>query len=404
MTTEQIDTIVVGGGQAGLATAYHLGRRGRPCLVLEAHDRIGDVWRRRFDSLRLYSPAKYDALPGWDFPVSRWTYPTKDQMADYLEQYAVRNALPVRTGVSVETVTKAGERFVVRAGRQTFDAANVVVASGTWQDPRTPELADQLDPSIRQLHSDDYRRPSQLAPGDVLVVGASHSGADIALEVAAGHRTTLAGPVRGEIPMDIEGRVARIVLPFLWFAANHVLTERTPIGRKMRPEVRSHGGPLLRVKRSHLASAGVEHVAEKVTGVQDGLPVLDDGRVLDVRNVIWCTGFGKDLSWLHVRFDAEDGWPVQNRGVGSQPGLYFVGLPFLYAFASMLVGGVGRDAERVAAHIAMRAPTIAPTPRPRSRFDRADIRSRDASAGYAQRVVQGRHAAGAAGLCRCAHG
>ncbi len=357
MTTEaeQFDTIIIGGGQAGLSTAYHLTRRRRHCVVLDSRDHVGDIWRQRFDSLRLYSPAKYDGLPGWAFPVGRWTYPTKDQVADYLEAYAARFELPVRTGVHVDTVTQDGDRFVVHAGEQTFRAVNVVVASGTWQAPRTPDFAALLDPSIHQLHSHDYRNPSQLQPGDVLVVGASHSGADIALEVCGQHRTVLSGPIRGELPMDIEGRVARMVLPFLWFAANHVLTQATPVGRKMRPEVLAHGGPLLRVKRTHLAAAGVEHVGEKVVGVRDGLPVLTDGRVLDVRNVVWCTGFGKELTWIQVPFDAQDGWPVQERGVvPSRPGLYFVGLPFLYAFASMLVGGVGRDAERVAEHIASR--------------------------------------------------
>lgn len=351
MRTEHTGTIVIGGGQAGLSTAYHLTRLERDCLVLEGHERVGDIWRNRYDSLRLYSPAKYDGLPGWAFPVTRWTYPTKDQIADYLEAYADRFELPVRTDVSVDTLTRKGHRFVVHAGTERYEADNVVVASGTWQEPFTPDFADQLDPSVRQLHSHDYRNPAQLQDGAVLVVGCSHSGADIAFEVAAEHHTILSGPVH-EIPFNIEGRVARMLLPFLWFAANHVLTERTPIGRKVQPDVRAHGGPLLRVKCADLAEAGVEHVPEKVAGVRDGQPYLTDGRVMDVRNVVWCTGFGKDMGWIQVPFDSEAGWPVQERGVvPSQPGLYFVGLPFLYAFTSMLVGGVGRDAERVAVHI-----------------------------------------------------
>jgi putative flavoprotein involved in K+ transport len=188
-------------------------------------------------------------------------------------------------------------------------------------------------------------------------VGCSHSGADIALEVAASHPTILSGKARGEIPFAIEGRVARRVLPIMWFLANHVLTMKTPVGRRMRPEVRSHGGPLLRVKSKHLAAAGVERTDARVAGAADGMPVLDDGRVLDVANVIWCTGFGKDVSWIELPVDGEDGWPEQTRGVvESSPGLYFVGLPFLYAFASMLIGGVGRDAERIAEHIAAREP------------------------------------------------
>jgi putative flavoprotein involved in K+ transport len=171
----------------------------------------------------------------------------------------------------------------------------------------------------------------------------------------------LAGPVRGEVPFDIEGAVARRLLPVLWFVANRVLTMRTPLGRRMRPEVRAHGGPLLRVKRADLAAAGVERTECRVAGVEDGRPALDDGRVLDVANVVWCTGFGKDLSWLDVPVTGADGWPEQDRGVVETcPGLYFVGLPFLHAFSSMLIGGVGRDAERVAERIAARAPRPVP--------------------------------------------
>jgi putative flavoprotein involved in K+ transport len=206
------------------------------------------------------------------------------------------------------------------------------------------------------MHSNDYRNPSQLQDGPVLVVGCSHSGADIALEVAASHTTVLSGKARGEIPFDIEGRAARAILPVLWFLANRILTVKTPLGRRLQPEVRSHGGPLLRVKRAHLDAAGVERTDARVEGVDGGKPRLEDGRVLDVANVIWCTGFGKDSSWIDLPVDGEDGWPEQTRGVvESSPGLYFVGLPFLYSFGSMLVGGVGRDAKRVAAHIAARA-------------------------------------------------
>ena len=350
---EHFETIVVGGGQAGLAVAYHLVQRDRPCVVLEAADRVGDVWRNRFDSLRLYSPARYDGLPGWDVPLDAWAYPTKDEIADYLEAYAQRFELPVITGVRVEHLRFDGERYVLRSGAHLFTADNVVVASGTFNDPIVPPFAGELDPRITQLHSADYRNPSQLPDGPVLVVGCSHSGADIALEVAASHPTTLAGKAHGEAPLDIEGRAARRVLPVLWFLANHVLTVRTPIGRRMRRRVRGHGGPLLRVKRADLRAAGVELTDAKVSGVRDGMPLLADGRALDVASVVWCTGFGKDLGWIDVPVSGEDGWPEETRGVvASSSGLYFVGLPLLYSFGSMLIGGVGRDAEHVAGQIA----------------------------------------------------
>jgi putative flavoprotein involved in K+ transport len=350
---ERFETIIIGGGQAGLSVGYHLARRGRPFVILEADARIGDCWRTRFDSLRLYSPAKYDGLPGWGFPADPWSFPTKDEVADYLEAYAARFDLPVRTGVSVDRLSRNGAGFVVAAGDCRFEAGQVVVATGTFQRPIVPVFAADLAPDIAQLHSGEYRNPSQLRDGPVLVVGASHSGSDIAYDVAPAHEVVLAGKVNGEIPWRIDGRTERMVMPVLWFLANHVLTVRTPLGRLMRPHVRHHGGPLLRVKRADLLAAGVEMTDARVAGVRDGKPLLEDGRALDVATVIWCTGFGKDVGWIDVPVAGEDGWPEQERGVvTSSPGLYFVGLPFLHAFASMLIGGVGRDAEHVAERIA----------------------------------------------------
>jgi putative flavoprotein involved in K+ transport len=361
--SERFETVIIGAGQAGLAVGYHLARRDRSFVILEANDRVGDNWRKRFDSLRLYSPARYDGLPGWAVPLDPWAYPTKDEIADYLEAYAQRFELPVITGAGVDSLRRDGDGYVVRAGAHRFAADNVVVASGTFQEPKLPEFAGELDPAITQMHSDVYRNPTQLQDGPVLVVGCSHSGADIALEVAAEHPTVLSGRVHGEFPLYSEGRGARVVLPVLWFLANRVLTMKTPLGPRIRPHIRAGGGPLLRVKRSHLAAAGVERTDARVAGVRDGRPLLDDGRVLDVANVIWCTGFGKDVSWIELPVTGEDGWPEQERGVvESSPGLYFVGLPFLYAFASMLIGGVGRDAERVAEHIAARMPARAAEP------------------------------------------
>ena len=355
-TAEHLGTLVIGAGQAGLAVAYELARREQRFVVLEAAERVGDCWRERFDSLRLYSPAQYDGLPGWPFPSDRWSYPTKDEVADYLERYAARFDLPVRTGARVDALSRQGDAFVVSAGDGRFVADQVVVATGTFQKPVVPAFARELDPAVRQLHSAAYRNPAQLRPGRVLVVGAAHSGSDIAFEVAGEHPTLLAGRIRGEVPFRIDGRTARAVLPVVWFLANHVLTVRTPMGRHLRPEIRAHGGPLLRVKRADLEAAGVEHTEARVAGVRGGLPLLDDGRVVDAANVVRCTGFGPDVSWIRFPVTGEDGWPDQVRGAATaSPGLYFVGLPFLRAFASMLIGGVGRDAAGVARQIAARA-------------------------------------------------
>jgi putative flavoprotein involved in K+ transport len=355
-SAERFDTVIVGGAQAGLATGYHLATRGRPFVILDASERIGDPWRKRWDSLRLYSPAAYDGLPGMRFPARRASFPTTHEMADYLEAYARHFDLPVRSGTTVETLSREGGRYVLNAGEQTFEAENVVVATGVMQKPFVPSFAPELGPHIRQLHSNDYRNHSQLQEGGVLVVGASHSGADIAYEAAAEHETILSGPDTGQIPASVETRRGRVGFRGLFFLGSHVLTVDTPLGRKMRPHIRHGGAPLLRYRKKDLRAAGVERVLARTVGVQDGMPVLDDGRVVDVQNVIWCTGFRRDFSWIRIPFEVgEDGYPVQYHGiVGSAPGLYFVGLLFLHSFTSMLIGGTGRDAERVAKHIATR--------------------------------------------------
>jgi putative flavoprotein involved in K+ transport len=356
-TVERVETIVIGGGQAGLSAAYHLTRRGRECVVLDANERIGDQWRSRWPTLRLYSPAKYDSLPGLPFPAPRQSFPLGLEFADYLEGYAARFELSVRTGVRVDRLSQVDGRYVVEAGERRFEADNVVVANGAFRTPALPEFAAELDPRIRQLHSSEYRGPSQLQDGPALVVGASHSGGDIAFELAAAHETTLCGRDTGQIPVPLASRRMRVLWPVLRFLATRVLTVRTPLGRKMRPEVRSHGGPLLRVRKSDLAAAGVERVYARVVGVRDGRPLLEDGRVLDVANVVWCTGFRPDYGWIDLPLEHDDGYPRQRHGaVGEQPGLYFLGLLFLHSFSSMLILGAGRDARRVARHIASRRP------------------------------------------------
>ena len=357
MQTGSFETVVVGGGQAGLATGYHLKKRGRSCVILDAGERVGDPWRKRWPSLRLYSPAKFDGLPGMKFPASRLSFPTGHEMADYLETYADRFQLPVEMGVRVDGLTRDGDRFVVTAGDRSFEADNVVVATGVMQKPVTPDLAADLDPRIRQLHSTDYRSPAQLQAGRVLVVGAAHSGADIAFEVVrAGHETILSGRHTGQIPFRIDSRPMRLVFPVLRLLWTRLATVNTPLGRKMRPEIRSHGGPLLRVRSADLEAAGVVRELGRTVGVEEGRPVLEDGRVLDVANVVWCTGFRNDFGWIRVPFDLDaDGFPEQRRGmVPSAPGLYFVGLLFLHSFSSMLILGAGRDSERVVKHIASR--------------------------------------------------
>ncbi len=355
---ERFDTVVIGGGQAGLAVGYHLARSGQRFITLEAAPRIGTSWRHRWDGLRLFTPAKYDGLPGMPFPAAGHTLPSKDDVADYLEAYAARFDLPVQTSTTVERLVRneADGSWVVLAGTRRIVADQVVVATGAYHRPNIPPFATELDPGIRQLHASAYRGASQLLDGPVLVVGASNSGAEIAMSTSRGHRTVLSGRDTGKMPIRPESRLARLFDPPFWFFINHVVRADTAIGRKARPSIVDHGGPLERVWPSDLAAAGVERVFARTTGVRDGLPLLDDGRVLEVRNVIWCTGFRPDFGWIEPPIVGLDGWPIHARGVVSVvPGLYVIGLPFLASAASALLGGVGRDAAFVAAQIAARS-------------------------------------------------
>jgi putative flavoprotein involved in K+ transport len=362
-TPERFETVVIGGGQAGLAMGYHLTRRGRPFVILDANERIGDSWRKRWDSLRVFTPARLDGLPGMPFPARASSFPTKDEVADYLAAYAARFDLPVRTGVQVDGLARFEDRFMVTSGDRRFEADNVVVAPGAYHNPRVPAFAPDLDPAIVQAHSSAYRNPAQLQDGGVLVVGAGNSGAEIALEASRGHRTWLAGRDTGHEPVRAGSGPDRLFTPLMWFAATHVLTLRTPVGRKVQRTFRSKGIPLARIRRNDLAAAGVELVP-RTAGVNGGSPVLEDGRVLDVANVIWCTGFAPDLSWINLPVFNQDEDPVHDRGVvESEPGLYFIGIYFLYALSSVLIGGVGRDAEHIARHIASRQPRGRPETR-----------------------------------------
>jgi putative flavoprotein involved in K+ transport len=349
--TEQVETVIVGGGQAGLAVGYHLARLGRSFVILDANERTGDSWRKRWDSLRLFTPAYLNALPGLAFPEPRHKPSTKDEMADYLEAYAARFDLPVRIGSCVNSVTKITDRFVVGAGDQRFEADNVVLATGGYQAAYVPDFADQLDAGITQLHSSQYRRPSQLRDGDVLVVGAANSGAEIALEASATHRTWLSGRHPGSEPTRPGSRADRIFTPPFWFFISRVVSVTNPIGRRMRQQLITTTLPLGRVRLKDLDAAGVVRLPRMI-GVRDGAPVIEDGRVVNAANVVWCTGYRPAFDWVHLDVFDQEGQPVHDRGVAAEPGLYFIGLFFLASAASSLVGGAGRDAAYIARHIA----------------------------------------------------
>lgn len=354
---ERYDTLVIGGGQAGLSVGYHLSRLGQSFAILEGRDRIGDAWRERWDSLRLFTPAGFSGLDGMPFPAHRHSFPPKDAMADYLESYASQFRLPVLTGVRVEGLTRRDGRFLVTAGERRFEADNVVVAMANYQKPKTPAFAAELDPGIVQIHSAEYRNPGQLREGPVLIVGAGNSGSEIAKELAPHHEVWMSGRDVGHLPFRIGGFMGRLILVRLVLRVlfMRILSVNTPMGRKARPHVTHKGGPLIRVMPSDLERLGVKRVP-RTTGVKGGIPVLADGRVLDVANVVWCTGFHPGFEWIDLPVFRDGPEPEHRSGVvDGVPGLYFVGLHFLHSLSSAMIHGVGRDAARVAGAIAARA-------------------------------------------------
>ncbi len=360
MSTQYVETLVIGAGQAGLATGHHLQQRGREVLIVDERERIGDNWRCHWDSLRLFTPARYDGLPGLAYPGDPWSFPGKDDVAAYLETYAVVMDLPVRLQTCVDRVEAGpGGGYLARLGPESIHCANVVVATGTrGRTPHVPDLAHRLAPEIRQLHSSAYRRPDSV-DGRTLVVGASHSGCEIAHELAGHVPVTLCGRDTGREPFTPGSRGDRIATPLLVFLARHLLTRRTPPGRALMRYVRGphHGAPMARIKGRDLAARGVTWHRQRVTGVSaDGRPVLADGTVLEADTVVWCTGYEHHFEWLDLPVLDEQGWPREYRGVAEDaPGLYFCGLAFQWSFASMVLPGVADDAAYVADHIVAHA-------------------------------------------------
>jgi len=343
------DVIVIGGGQAGLSVGYHLKKIGVDFVILDASARVGDAWRKRWDTLRLFTPARYDGLDGMPFPGPPDAFPTKDEMADYLEGYAAHFQLPVESGVRVDRLSREGDRYFVKAGALEFEAEHVVVAMASYQGRKVPSFAKDLSPEIVQLHSSEYKGLSQLKPGGVLVVGAANSGAEIAVETVGEHPTWLSGRDPGQVPFNIEKFwVQLVLLRFLFRVVFHrILTVSTPIGRRVRAKMLGAGGLRIRQRRIDLDRAGVKWTA-RTAGVKEGLPMLADGRTLDVRNVIWCTGYDLGLSWIDLPIFENNGEPRHKSGlVETEPGLYFVGQHFQHSLSSTMIHGVGRDAARM---------------------------------------------------------
>jgi putative flavoprotein involved in K+ transport len=343
-STKNHDVVVIGGGQAGLAIGHHLAEEGRDFTILEAAAEPASAWRQRWDSLKLFTSARYDALPGMDFPGDPDRYPTRDEVADYLTEYARHFDLPVELNSRVESVRKANGTFLVELGDRTYEAKQVVVATGPFQTPFVPGIASGLDDEVGQLHSTAYRSPRSLPEGLVLVVGGGNTGYQIAQELSASRETHLSiGSRQTPLPQRILGR------DLFWYLDKTGLIRKTKssrIGKRMQQREDTLIGSRPRGVRRH----GVERHGRAIDTA--GATVsFSDATKLDVRTVIWATGFRLDHSWIDVPVFDADGRVAHERGVTESPGLYFLGLLWQHTRGSALLGWVKDDAEYIAQKI-----------------------------------------------------
>lgn len=303
-----------------------------------------------------------NGLPGMAFPATGNDFVTKDQVADFLEHYANTMRLPIRCGTRVNRLSRTSGDFAVETKDAALRARSVIVAMADYQKPKIPDFATGLNGGIVQVHSSQYKNRSQLQAGPVLVVGLGNSGADIALDIATAHTTIVAGNESGAIPFSLESWLGRhIGTRLVRFGAVRVLNTSTPIGRRARPKMLNKAAPLVRVRPKDLAQAGVERVG-RIAAIDNGKPVTEDGTIVNVANVIWCTGYRPGFEWIDLPVFDGDGKPEHQRGVvPSQPGLYFLGLYFLHALWSETLTGVQPDAAYVTNHLIDHYLNVAPT-------------------------------------------
>jgi len=341
---QDLEVVVVGGGQAGLAIGYLLAQQGRKFVILEAADQPADAWRTRWESLKLFTPARYSSLPGLPFPGDPDAYPGRDDIAAYLTEYAQHFALPVVLSSRVRAIRRADDRYRVELEDRSYTADQVVVATGPFQVPFVPAIADDLGQHVFQIHSTGYRAPADLPDGRVLVVGGGNTGFQIAEELSATREVHLAiGSRQTPLPQRILGR------DLFWYlekiGAMRKSTD-TRIGRRLEGRDTLIGSNPRTLRKRHGVRLHPRAVEASGRSVR-----FSDGSELDVSAVIWATGFRNDHSWIDAPIFDDRHRVVHRRGVTDSPGLYFLGLTWQYTRGSALIGWVAEDAAYIADQI-----------------------------------------------------
>lgn len=337
---QNVDVLVIGAGQAGLAMGYYLKQHDILFAIVGKENRIGDVWRNRYDSLVLFTPRSFSSLPGMVLKGDPNGYPTKDEIADYLEDYAQKFELPIHLNTEVISLQKENEIFKVTTNHRRYMANKVVIATGPFQKPYLPPFAESLYDQVYQVHTSGYLNPSQLQDGSVLVVGAGNSGAQIAVELSEDREVYLSvGHKMRFLPLEIMGKSI-----FWWFQKIGLLDVHinSPLGRLISKQ----SDPIFGKELKHLLQEGKIKMKPKTESVSGDVISFADNSQIQVQNVIWATGFYFDYSWIQIPNVLDHrGKPVHQRGVTPVKGLYFLGLPWQFRRGSALIGGVGADAE-----------------------------------------------------------
>ncbi|MET3697896.1 putative flavoprotein involved in K+ transport [Bacillus oleivorans] len=337
---DQIDVVVVGAGQAGIAMGYYLKQTGLSFVLLDANKKIGESWRQRYDSLVLFTPRAYSSLPGLPMTGDQEGFPAKDEVASYLEEYVDHFDLPVMLNTKVNTVSKSDFGFEIRTNKGVIEAKQVVIASGAFQKPYIPIGLNESKHDMFQMHSSSYRAPSQIPDGPVLVVGGGNSGAQIAAELAEERQVFIAVSQRFKfLPLRLLGKSIFFWLEWIGLLYAGVDTKKGKWFRKQ-------SDPIFGKELQSLITKKKIVVKPRVEKVQANEAVFSDKSKLTIRNIIWATGFTPSYDWIDIAGAvSSEGKPIHERGVSPVRGLYFIGLPWQYQRGSSLICGVARDAK-----------------------------------------------------------
>lgn len=404
-TTSHVETVIVGGGQAGLAVSYCLAQQGRSHVVLEQAAQPGNAWRNgRWDSFTVVTPNWATRLPGAEYHGDAPDgFMPRDKIVAYFERYVERFHLPIHYGERATSIVRIGNGYRVETDATAYAAANVVVATGLYQQPKIPAFAVDLPPAVRQLHSSAYRNPAALPPGAVLIVGSADSGCQIAEDLYQAGRTVYlatgraprwprryrgkdivwwASQLFGNQTVDdlpspklkfsphphVTGRDGGHTLNLHQFARDGVvllghLRDVSDGTIVLAPDLKDNLAAadqeeveIMRAIDGYVARGGLDAPEERLPALRDGYAAEEllelDLATAGITSVIWATGYTFDFRHLvKLPIFDDDGYPIQRRGVTDYPGLYFVGLPWLHTAASGLLAGVGDDAAYIASHL-----------------------------------------------------